>query len=45
MLARYTVEDNGEIWVVEDMRKMQAAPVIKSILMKLLGKVREYSEE
>ena len=39
------MEDSDVGPIVEDMDRTQATPIIKSILMKLIGKTKQFSEE
>jgi hypothetical protein len=43
LLARYVVEDNNSGPMLEDMKTSQVAPIIKSILCKLIGSSKVYS--
>lgn len=45
MLARYVVEDSDTGLMLEDMNTSQDAPIIKSILCKLIGVNKVYSSE
>ena len=45
LLARYAVENNEESSLVENINRTQVAPIIKSILTKLIGKIKVYEEE
>lgn len=45
LLARYAVENNEESSLVENINRNQVAPIIKSILTKLIGKIKIYEEE
>lgn len=44
MLARYAIEDNDTGKVVEDMKKTQKTPIIRSILIKIIGETTIYTE-
>lgn len=43
LLARYIVEDNDTGLMLEDMNTSQASPIIKSILLKLIGFIKVYT--
>lgn len=42
LLARYTIEDAGDGFFLEDMDTSQSATIIRSILTKLIGEVKVY---
>ncbi len=45
LLARYVVEDNDTGLMLEDMNTSQDSPIIKSILIKLIGPIKVYTIE
>lgn len=45
LLARYVVEDNDTGLMLEDMNTSQDSPIIKSILIKLIGPIKVYTAE
>jgi hypothetical protein len=45
LIARYTIEDAGDGYFLEDMDTAQSASIIKSILTKLIGEVRIFTKE
>jgi hypothetical protein len=44
-MARYAIEDNDIGLMLEDLDTSQDAPIIKSILNKLIGPIKVYSSD